>query len=565
MIHPILKEKIRRVDPEVWNVVVYGTPAQRKYICSKEPLYFCMYYFAPFFEYALGDYHFIFFEDFKKLVFGELKEDMWMAFRESAKTTFAKMCLTWAIVHSHKKYISYGSYDGDNAEAALFDITVWLQTNRRLIANYGNLYQKKKSRTDDLEEAQLKRKSKFITTHAKREDRVRVIAFTTQESTRGHIFGIFRPDMYVYDDFENSKTAGSQPVTEKIIAHLDEARTGLASFGCALYLCNYIRDDGSVEYLRVKLESMEHGRVRNIPVKYQNGEIAWADKYVDTTKEARKLNEDIEDKRLRKVSLEEKREEFGDSVFYTEMMNNPGKSGDYYFDREKIEESIGKAKDPIKTVGSLEIWAKYDPSHRYALGADTSEGIGADHNATAIIDFSSNPALLTASFKDNQIKPNAFAYEIAREGRMYGECYVVPEINHGYGTASNLVDADICDYSNVYIRKVKNKTTKKTQNEYGFHMNSKTKPDVLANFKSAFEDGHLEILDKGLLEEMKYFRKDEATRLTAEKGATRHFDKLISACLAWEGRVNATAKNDSDDLFTSPQSKEDRKEILVNR
>lgn len=562
--HDIYKERILKINPQIWDIVVNGTPEQRKYICSQDPLYFCMYYFAPFFEYRLADYHFVFFQDFRQLVFGNLKEDMWMAFRESAKTTIAKMCLTWAIVHSHKKYISYGSYDGDNAEAALFDIVVWLQTNRRIIANYGQLYRRKKVRTDDLEDSSLKRKSKFITTHPDRKDRVRVIAFTTQESTRGHIFDKYRPDMYVYDDFENSKTAGSQPVTEKVIAHLNEARTGLASFGCALYLCNYIRDDGSVEFLREKLESMERGRVRNIPVAFVDGTLAWPDKYVNTKEEARQLNINIEDKRLHKVSLEEKLEEFGEAVYHTEMMNNPGKSGDYYFDREKVMEALAKAKDPIKTVGYFELWGRYDPAHRYALGADTSEGIGADHNATAIIDFSCNPALLVGSFKDNQIKPTAFSHEIAKEGRMFGECYVVPEDNHGYGTIANLTDPEICDYTNVYVRKVKNKTTKKLQNTYGFNMNTKTKPDILGNFKDAWEDGHIDIFDKGLLEEMKYFRKDESTRISSVDGATRHFDKLIAACLAWEGRGNASAAKDNEDLYMSPQSQDDRKHLLVN-
>ena len=541
---------VRRINPEIYNTVVNGTPEQRVYICRTEPLYFLLYYFPDYFEYALDDYHYLFIEDFRKLIFNEAREVQWIAFRESAKTTLAKLLLTWVICYRHKSYISYGSYEKENAEAALFDITVWLQTNKRIIADFGFLYKRLKKK-DELEESQLKQKARFITNN-----KIRIIAFSTQESTRGHIYDKYRPDFYVYDDFENNKTKDSHAVTAKIISHFDEARSGIGTNGGVLYLCNYIRDDGSVEHIKQILENMDDGIVRNIPIKNEQGIFAWKDKYVETKIEARILNEQIDNPRKFKVALEKKREDLGDAVYFTELMNNPGKSGDYYFDREKVRAALELAKPPIRTIGEMEMWAEYDPSHRYALGADTAEGIGSDSSATGIIDFTRSPALLVASFANNQIKSKVFAHEISREGRRYGECFVVPEVNNGYGTTSDLVDPDTCNYPNVYIRQVKNKTTKKFQNEFGFNTNSKTKPDILSHFKSAFEDGNLEILDKGLLKEMMYFRKADAYRIKEEEGATRHFDKLMAACFAWEGRKFATAKESDDDLFISPQTKE---------
>lgn len=556
----------RRIDPDIWNVVVNGSPEQRRYIVEREPLYFALYYFAEFFEYQIADFQFDFYNEFKALILGvrtpapnswllRLKELLWCAFRESAKTTTAKICLVWVIANAHRRYISYGSYDGDNATAALFDIRLWLQTNKKLIADYGLLYKKRKVQ-GELEEVQEKKKDKFITSN-----KVRVIAFTTQESTRGHVFGKFRPDLYVYDDIENNKTKESHAITGKIIAHLDEARTGMPDFGSVLYLGNYIRDDGSVNHIKDILEKMDDGLSHFVPVMDEKKNLLWPDKYVISKAEAAKLNETIENERLRKVSLEKKQEDLGDSVYYTEMMNEPGKSGDYYFDRDKVRAAEENIKDPIKEIGIMKLWEKYNPSHRYALGADTAEGIGGDSSATAVIDFTRNPGLVVATFDDNQITPKVFAHEIAREGRYFGECYVVPEMNNGYGTVGELIDPEGGDYQNVYIRKVKNKTTNKTQNEYGFNTNKKTKPDILSHFKEAFEDGHLEIYDKGLLEEMKYFRKSDSHRIKTEEGATRHFDKLMATALAWEGRKYARSKAD-DDKYISPQTKEDANKVI---
>jgi hypothetical protein len=556
--------KLRKIDPEIWDIVVNGTSDQRAYICSQEPLYFALYYFSDFFEYALADFHYQFFEDFRRMTFGlGIRETQWIGFRESAKTTIAKICLTWAIVYAHKRYISYGSYEKDNAEAALFDVTSWLMTNTRIISDYGYLYRRKKKQ-GELDDVQTKQKAKFVTTN-----RVRVIAFSTQESTRGHVFGKYRPDMYVYDDIENNKTKDSHAITDKIIAHLEEARSGLASFGSMLYLCNYIRDDGSVQYIKTALERMDDGVVRDIPVEYPSGRLAWPDKYVKTNKEAAEQNAYIGNLRQQKVSLEKKRQDLGDSVFFTEMMNNPGKSGDYYFNREKVREAINKAQGhpPIKTIGTTQIWEDYIPGSKYSMGADSGEGLGGDSSASGVINHSRMPALLVASFEDNQIGQTSFAGELAKTGRRYGECFIVPEVNKGYGTISKLVEDEETggyEYPNVYVREVKNKTTKMTQTEFGFHTNTKTKPDMLDEFKQAWEGGFLEIWDIGLLTEMLYYRKADVHRLKREDGTTRHFDKLMAVCLAWVGRkfASASSLSSDDDIYISPQTKEANKRLL---
>lgn len=539
---------ITKIDPVIWNKVVNGTPAERNYICGREFAYYLFYYFSEYFAYKTPDFHWNFFDDCQKLVNGELRDALWIAFRESAKTTLAKIFVCWCICYKKKKYIAWDSYDGSNAESALFDIAINLQTNKKLIRDFGRLYRKKKSQIpkDEEEDApKIKRIGNFIT-----ENKIKVEMFTTQESARGRITGKERPDLFVFDDVENVITKESLALTSRIIRHIDEVNSGLQATGSILYLGNYISEEGVIAHIMSRLENKKGKIIRNIKVA-EKGIITWPDKYVMTRKESFEVNANLPPEK-HKISLEQKREDLTEVVFQTEMMNDPGKSGDYYFNREKVREAMDKAREPIKEVAGLKIWGNFDARHRYGLGADTAEGIGADSCTTTTIDFSEKPARVVATYKNNEIPPSTFAHEIKRHAWLYGECFIIPEINNtGYATVAELINIP---YTNMYRREVKNKTTGKVSNEYGWRTTSGVKHDVFSQFKTAFEDGELLILDGDLLNEMYHYTKQAINTLGKEIGMTRHFDLLTSAVLAWEARRYATlSKEDRKDMYKAPK------------
>lgn len=528
------------IDEAKWNHVVNGTPALRKAILELEPMLFAIYYFPEYFTFAIPPFHMDFYEDCKDIASGKIDEVMWCVFRDGAKTSVAKIALMlWIICFVKKRYINWDSYDGDNAESALFDITVALQTNKRLIKDFGQLYHKRPSK-NELSEAKMKRIKNFITEESAYGKGVRVSAFTTQESTRGRLYGSIRPDLFIFDDFENMKTIDSFPVTKKIIDHINELRAGLSAGTGVLYLCNYLSDSGSVAHVMENLRENPRARVRFIPIINEKGEIAWKAKYVMTDSEAYEVNRKIEDPKKHKISIESKKKSLSKDglVFETEMMLNPSKSGNLFFDRDKVNAALAKCKDPIESNVDLKIWAKFDPRHRYGMGADTAEGIGADANASTIIDFTQVPNLVVATFEDAHMSNTTLGWELKRQGALYGYPYLVPELNNtGYGTIAELKNAE---YPHIYIREVKNKVAGTLQKEYGWKATTGTKFEVMGNFKNAFESGELEILDKGLLTEMKFITKNDARITSKQDGATRHFDKLRSAALAWEARNFAT-------------------------
>lgn len=529
----------RNLENEAWLAAINGSPALRKEIFRTRPRFFAMYYFSEYFKYKTPDFHFDLYDDCRDLAHSVIDEAMWCVFRDGAKTSIAKIAFVcWVICYQKKSYLAWDSFDAKNAESALFDITLTLQTNKRLISDFGHLYYKKQSKVA-LMEAKMKRIKNFITEPSQYGPGVKIIAITTQESIRGLITGSERLDFVIFDDYETSKTKNSPLVTQKIIEHIQEYRSGMPAGAGALFLNNYLIDTGSVATIMDALRDNPRARVRFVPVKDDQGNIAWPAKFVETHEEAEAINRNIPDPKQHVISLVAKKEALSkDGLSYeTEMMLNPTKAGDLFFDREKVDAAIKKATKPKEENAGLKVWAKFKPGHRYGGGADTAEGVGGDHNASAWIDFKQKPAQVVATFQDNEISNVQFGAELKRQGGLYGFPFLVPEINNtGYGTVSELINLE---YPNLYMRQQKNKTTDKVQKEYGWKATVGTVFEILGSFKNAFEDGELEILDKDLLMEMRVLTKSTTRTMGGgrQKGVTRHFDKLRAAALAWEARV----------------------------
>lgn len=281
-----------------------GTPAERAFLSEHSFILFALYYFSDYFKYRLAPYHYDMAKDLHDLVDGTIRECAWICFRESAKTTLAKLFIIWLIAHNKRRYINVDSFDKENAERILFDIAYELTNNKRLQADYGILFSKARG----IDEIKQNRINNFIT-----ENGVRVEAHSTQESVRGRIHLAQRPDWLLLDDFETNKTKDSEAYTKQVSEHISEAMAGMAPEGCILYLGNYITEFGNVQYLFNRAKTDKKLRMRNIPV-IENNTPTWEAKYALTDKEALETG---------KVSIEDKKRQLGSYVFSYEMMNQP--------------------------------------------------------------------------------------------------------------------------------------------------------------------------------------------------------------------------------------------------
>lgn len=329
------------IKKEALQKMIEGKKDERVFLASHSFGLFAIYYFSDYFKYKLAPYHYEMIEELERLQKGEeIRELVFIMFRESAKTTLSKLYVMWLITFKKKKYINVDSFDKENAERILFDIAYELSNNQRLQADYGVLFSRKKAQ-DDIKQTKI---SNFIT-----ENGIRVEAHSTQESMRGRIHLNQRPDFLLLDDFETNKTKDSVAYTKQIREHISEALAGMSPEASILYLGNYISEFANVQFLIDRAKSDHKIKVLNVPVIGSDGQPTWPAKYALT---------DVEAKETGKVSIEDKQRQLGPYVFSYEMMNQPVDEALAEFKKEWMQE---EKEDNLKHL-QLNTFITIDPA-----------------------------------------------------------------------------------------------------------------------------------------------------------------------------------------------------------
>lgn len=357
----------------------------------------------------------------------------------------------------------------------------------------------------------------FAKTESKREETmqsfttstgIKMIGDTVGTDQRGQLQEESRPDWIIFDDFETRKTLRSAVETKAIWDNMEEARTGLAKNGGCIYNCNYISERGNVHKLVIKADDMN--KVMITPIK-ENNIPTWA---IYSIEQVNQIEKDAED-------------------FQGEYMCKPSASMDVLFDREVMNRM--PTESPVRVIADFKVYKPYDASHRYALAADVAGGVGLDSSTSVVIDFSTVPCRVVATYRSNTIKPDTFGYELARQGDVFGGSLVAPEKNnHGAGTIAILKQ----NYENIYYtedKDLKVDITNARPKEYGWHTNAASKPKMFFALKKAVEDGLLLLTDPELIAEAKsYSRDDLMDKEIDPRLSTRHFDLLTACAIAWQ-------------------------------
>jgi hypothetical protein len=149
-----------------------------------------------------------------------------------------------------------------------------------------------------------------------------------------------------------------------------------------------------VGYVR-KAVNGSGGQSRFIPVVSREGELPWPDKYIETDSKALLANKDIVDPSKRKISLKRKRRKLNAGRrrgYAIEMLLDPVAASSPFFDRITIEGLLAGCTEARENKARFALWAEYNPSHRYGIGADTGKGNGNDHSTSVLIDSATIPA-----------------------------------------------------------------------------------------------------------------------------------------------------------------------------
>jgi hypothetical protein len=402
---------MNKFKKEILDIVMSDDVTSRKYICENDFKYFFIYYLSEYIKYPFAQFHFEIFEALSNLNQGELKDSgeegfaigkkgalrelALICFRESAKTSIIKAYITWCILFKKHKFIVVDSYEKGNSEAILFDIIIELQSNQKILNDFGSIYNDGENQGGEFKVSKLKRRTEFITTKAGGE--IKVMAYSTQESLRGKLHQNHRPSLYINDDFENNKTKDSERVSQKIIEHFQEGFGGLDPNAAIIWLGNYITDKGSVQWLFNRASTDDAIKIFNIPLFTISPEgekkLTWKEKYCFSKEEASLSG---------KVSVEELEKKLSPSVFQVEMMNNPYANENSIFKRDWFKY---RTHDELKKLISLYNLKCY-------ITIDTATGQGKDYNAIVInyVDTSGCWNFMAFRNKDNasQLVDNIF-------------------------------------------------------------------------------------------------------------------------------------------------------------
>jgi hypothetical protein len=174
----------------------------------------------------------------------------------------------------------------------------------------------------------------------------------------------------------------------------------------------------------------------------------------------------------------------------------------------------------------------------YFLQADVSRGQGSDYSAFTVIDGTSTPYKVVATYRNNTISPFNFPTVILNAGKAYNNAYVLIETNDLGGQVSNILHTDL-EYENVLMTKVMGRKGQILsqgfggvgKNEMGIRTTAQTKKIGCAILKRLIEENKIILNDERIIVELMSFISKSNT-YKAEDG--QHDDLVMSLVFfAW--------------------------------
>ena len=192
--------------------------------------------------------------------------------------------------------------------------------------------------------------------------------------------------------------------------------------------------------------------------------------------------------------------------------------------------SVLAPEEPVEYDDSgLKIFEQPDKEKIYFLMADVSRGQGNDYSAFIVVDGSSAPYKVVASYKNNTVSPFNFPMVIKTIAEKYNNAYVLVETNDIGGQVSSILYNDL-EYENLLMTKIMGRKGQilsqgfaNGRSEMGLRTTMQTKKIGCAIFKRLVEEDKFLINDERIIQEMTTFVAKSNT-FKAEEG---HNDDLV--------------------------------------
>lgn len=197
-------------------------------------------------------------------------------------------------------------------------------------------------------------------------------------------------------------------------------------------------------------------------------------------------------------------------------------AGNKMFDEVNVAKIL--TEDPIEIEGQWSIYSMPTVGHKYVIGADIGEGIGRDHSTAAIIDLTLSKPRVVATYKNNQVAPDIFAFELKNGATKFQYAFIAPERNnHGHATISKL--REIYPEDLIYQDDSK---------KFGWQTNLVSKPKMMYDLSTGINNEAIDIPSKAIVSEIRRFDKEDLRIKNYDDDATEHFDLLIATAIAFQ-------------------------------
>jgi len=197
---------------------------------------------------------------------------------------------------------------------------------------------------------------------------------------------------------------------------------------------------------------------------------------------------------------------------------------------------------PIANTGieNLKIYEEVKPDHIYFMCVDTSRGKGLDYSAFTVVDSTTLPYKVVATYKDNDINPSVYPAILKQVGTYYNNALQLIETNDNGQQISDILFEEY-EYENILstVEHGKSKLNKKLLVNFGYGQKSgrgiRTTKSVkrlgCSSLKNLIERQQLIIQDYDIISELSTFVSNGVS-YEAEDGS--HDDLVMCLVLfAW--------------------------------
>jgi len=203
-------------------------------------------------------------------------------------------------------------------------------------------------------------------------------------------------------------------------------------------------------------------------------------------------------------------------------------SSENVFDVDVIEDMMTRCINPISSNNGLKIFEEPIQGEKYAIGADTAQGvIKGDYSAAVVLRKSTNTVVATfhKRIPIEQYSKILFDLSIKYNKALIG----VESNNHGHAVLQYLKNYG----ANLYHQKTYDNYNKKWTTRIGWNTNGKTKPIMINELADNIRNYNITVLDKEILEEMTKFvfvEVGKSEKMEASKGYHDDYTMSLAIC-----------------------------------